>query len=322
MKILIIGFGYMGRLHFQKAKTIMPDGRFSVCDPNILPDLAPDGAAIIEEAEIPTKLIFDLAVIAVPSELHVKFLGKAVLCSARILVEKPLGYSSPERDFLLKSYKSKILVNSLERFGQLSFGLQFIVSNYADELNDINIVRTSLQRVFSPWYYDLAYHDLDLLCFLGLKPTFKVANQVNGVNSDTGTIELGIPRGEPNQESPIPAKLNYQCFHPDSGLLENQIRREYGFSFGELGDLFLNFETGQVLVSGSFKYSNQVREYLDKSGCGAPDKLNAVWIQIRALCVDVASSEVCFDANQLSVNLDTLDLLGKVEKYFVHGIKD
>jgi UDP-N-acetylglucosamine 3-dehydrogenase len=168
MRVAIIGFGVMGRIHYRILRAMSGVEVAAVCDPAARPPSETkwyaEPAAMLA-AERP-----DTAVIAVPTPLHHDITLACVKRGVHVFVEKPVAASAAEARRMIRAVakaRVKSAVGHVERFNP-------VVQALRRELAGRKILSISFTRVghMPPRISgvgvltDLAVHDIDLLGFI------------------------------------------------------------------------------------------------------------------------------------------------------------
>jgi hypothetical protein len=160
MRVLVVGYGKMGKLYLKKLKDLFPRIELEIVDPFIDPlkDENLKNIKVSKNVDSIRPECLNLIIISCPTEFHAYYLEYLLKFRTYILCEKPLGYSHPARLAFLE--RNFLLISSPERYGVLPKLLSLAVRTRGVS---VRVVRSSRQRTFSDWLNDLAFHDLDAL---------------------------------------------------------------------------------------------------------------------------------------------------------------
>ena len=176
IKVVLIGFGRMGRNHF---RVLSEDSRFSIVGV-IDPVFANEVPAILRNVKTASSFDkaadfeSDCAVVATPTSTHLKVGMDMLKAGKHVLIEKPLCASTSECRSIIsfaRERKLSLSVGHVERFnpavrklreviesGAIGAPIHFSftrIGGYPSNVGEDNNV-----------LLDLAVHDLDVLCFL------------------------------------------------------------------------------------------------------------------------------------------------------------
>ncbi|OGF44345.1 MAG: hypothetical protein A2231_06870, partial [Candidatus Firestonebacteria bacterium RIFOXYA2_FULL_40_8] len=179
-KVGIIGFGKMGRKHFESFKRVSGVGVFGVYDAD--PNKAREAG--IKTYQDYNQLIkeCDIICIATPTDTHKEFMLKAIAGKKPVFVEKPLCRTIAEADEIMKAvkkYKTKVMVGHVVRyFNQYAALKKSIDDGCVGKPAVVRITRCSkFPKASNNWFnsreksggviLDLMIHDIDFLiwCF-------------------------------------------------------------------------------------------------------------------------------------------------------------
>lgn len=193
----------MGRNHF---RCIREDARFdliAVVDP-ILPNLAE--LPLLRSVEQALALSWDLALVAVPTEMHFELVHKLLLNDRHVLVEKPAAATHVEARVLVELAKSRSLclaVGNIERCNPVVRSLQYLIEKgVLGRLVHLSGTRAGAfprnVKTGNDVILDLAVHELDvfrmLLGPLELRYCMAHSTRLPGI-IDTAEILLATQEG-------------------------------------------------------------------------------------------------------------------------------
>ena len=233
VKTLLIGHGYLGKWHAQKALDLEQCDLVAICESDKsrhseLSELYPDLKIVSEYTEITNE--FDAALVVTPTALHFDIVKNLIELGKHVFCEKPLCRTYSETIELRKlseQYTDTIIqVGHSERFHSLwnETGLvesirnqkfQIEINRYAPfkgRATDVNVV------------VDLMIHDLDLITFLtGKWPTHISANgfKVLSPHIDTCSATLYYEDGS------IAHIQNGRCHHVERRELLCAINQQH-----------------------------------------------------------------------------------------------
>lgn len=129
IRTCLFGLGHMGRNHL---RVLQDDPRYdlvAVIDPvtEVLPETA---RPVVLHKSVPEGLKFDLAVVAVPTELHYSLVTSLLNSGVNVFVEKPAaGTESEARDLvkLARSKGLKLAVGNIERCNPVVSALRQVI---------------------------------------------------------------------------------------------------------------------------------------------------------------------------------------------------
>lgn len=188
-RVVIIGLGVMGRIHYRVLNTLPAMEVAALCDPRRDPAL--EGRWYERVDDLPGTEDISAAIVAVPTPLHADI---ALACAQRgfdLFIEKPVAATVEEGERILAAvhqYGVKAAVGYVERFNP-------VVQALKRELQGKDILSISCTRVgHSPprvtdvgVLADLAVHDIDLVSFITGRPILKTTIYTSTANA--GPIE-------------------------------------------------------------------------------------------------------------------------------------
>lgn len=118
-RVLLIGFGNMGRIHYRSLKENHSFDLVGLVDPALseLPPLGPDAVHAHELADVPEDL-YDVAIVAAPTEMHFGLVESLLQQGKHVLVEKPAASSREDAQRLVTLAEEKgchLAVGHVER---------------------------------------------------------------------------------------------------------------------------------------------------------------------------------------------------------------
>lgn len=200
LRAAVVGVGAMGRHHVRILGGMRGVRLGYVVDRDTVraAELAePWGAAVLDSvAKLPE---IDIAVVAVPTELHHPIATELMERGVSVLVEKPLAFTVDEAADLVrlaKRQKVTLAVGHVERFNAVVRTL----AGMKLEPQFLQFERLSpfTPRITSSVVSDLMVHDLDLACMLaGARPVRveAAAVKVFSDSADVATAILEFPNG-------------------------------------------------------------------------------------------------------------------------------
>ncbi len=173
IRVVLFGMGNMGRNHF---RVLQEDPRFqleAVVDP-VLEALPDASIPLLREVDEALDLEWDLAVVAVPTELHYELVKKLLHRGRHVLVEKPAAGTMAEARELVSLATERSLhlaVGNIERCNPVVAGLRRLVqSGILGRLVHLSGTRAGgFPRHVKPGnnvILDLAVHELDVFRML------------------------------------------------------------------------------------------------------------------------------------------------------------
>jgi UDP-N-acetylglucosamine 3-dehydrogenase len=173
IRVVLFGMGNMGRNHF---RVLQEDPRFqlkAVVDP-VLEALPHASIPLLREVDEALDLEWDLAVVAVPTELHYELVKKLLHRGRHVLVEKPAAGTMAEARELVSMATQRSLhlaVGNIERCNPVVAGLRRLVqSGVLGRLVHLSGTRAGgFPRHVKPGnnvILDLAVHELDVFRML------------------------------------------------------------------------------------------------------------------------------------------------------------
>jgi predicted dehydrogenase len=198
LRIAIAGMGKMGSYHF-KAISRLADGQSEVyykgdiskqlCKLRICGICDILESRLNPHGEIPgfdnfeqmaEKTRPDMAVIAVPTQMHYELACASLRRGIHTLVEKPIVTSSSELDQLIKIAGEKqcqLTAGHIERYNPVSIKIKSLLQTTGSHISCYEFVRTQKHhaRISDDIISDKVIHDLDLaVCFFGAIRNIKV----------------------------------------------------------------------------------------------------------------------------------------------------
>jgi len=201
MRVAIIGFGVMGRIHYRILRAMPGVEVAAVCDPVARPPSEtrwyPDTQAMLDR-ERP-----DLAIVAVPTPLHHDITRACVKRGVHVFVEKPVASSVAEARSMIRAVaraRVKSAVGHVERFNP-------VVQALRQQLARRKILSISFTRVghMPPRISgvgvltDLAVHDIDLLRFITgrriLRTSVYASRAIRNHHEDSANLSFELDGG-------------------------------------------------------------------------------------------------------------------------------
>ena len=176
LKALVVGGGYMGRLHL-RALAALPDVEpVLVVDPYLPTDTLP-GIPIVGSIDEATAFGIDLAVLAAPSPLHEQLGLQLAGLGVPTLVEKPLAADSPSARRLSNAFAAAgvpAAVGHIERFNPAVTAWRTAASGdhlvrLIGQLREVHTCRIGSmpeRPIDTDVVSDLLVHDIDLVHWL------------------------------------------------------------------------------------------------------------------------------------------------------------
>ncbi|OGF44618.1 MAG: hypothetical protein A2452_07220 [Candidatus Firestonebacteria bacterium RIFOXYC2_FULL_39_67] len=179
-KVGIIGFGKMGRKHFESFKRVPGVGVYGVYDTD--PNKAREAGIRTYKDHIQLIKECDIICVATPTDTHKQYILEAIAAKKPVFVEKPLCRTVKEADEILKAvkkYKAKVMVGHVVRyFNQYAAIKKAIDDGCVGKPAVARITRCSkFPKASNNWFnfreqsggviLDLMIHDIDFLiwCF-------------------------------------------------------------------------------------------------------------------------------------------------------------
>lgn len=169
-KVAIVGFGVMGKNHYNALKSIKDFELVAICDiynPNLDIKFYNDFDKLLNNEEL------DALIIASPTYLHYDFAHKAFLKKIDIFIEKPATVTAEQAymlDEIAKKNNCKSCVGHIERFNP---SVKALIKEIGDnEILSISITRNAPfpTRITDVGILtDLSVHDIDLIRFITQK---------------------------------------------------------------------------------------------------------------------------------------------------------
>lgn len=172
-RVVLFGMGNMGRNHF---RVLQEDPRFqleAVVDP-VLPALPDSSIPLLRDPEEALAMSWDLAVVAVPTELHYQLVKRLLEQGRHVLVEKPAAGTVLEARELVELAQEKSLylaVGNIERCNPVVAALRRLIqAGVLGRLVHLSGTRAGgFPRNVKPGnnvILDLAVHELDVFRML------------------------------------------------------------------------------------------------------------------------------------------------------------
>ncbi len=173
IRTCLFGLGHMGRNHL---RVLQEDSRFelvAVIDP--VTDALPASSADVPlHKQLPEDLMFDLAVVAAPTELHYSIVTNLLNRGHNVFVEKPAASTHTEASELVSLAESKglrLAVGNIERCNPVVGALRSVIqSGILGRLVHLNGLRAGgFPRNVKPGnnvILDLGVHELDVFRML------------------------------------------------------------------------------------------------------------------------------------------------------------
>lgn len=168
-RFLIIGFGRMGRIHYNAIKRMMDADVAAVLDPTF------------DEKDIPEPVYrnfsdacksgsFDTCIIASPTKTHAEYAAECIKRQIPILIEKPVTSTLTEVLELKKlqnDHGTPVFVSFTERFHPvIQAALPELQKSVIRNISFTRIVQPSRNILSCGLLQDIAVHDIDLARFL------------------------------------------------------------------------------------------------------------------------------------------------------------
>lgn len=198
MKAVIVGMGSMGKNHYRILKTIPYVEIAAVCDPEFNEKL--DVPVYSHISSLLREIVFDFAVVAVPTTEHVEVATILAERGINFLLEKPVAQNVEQAERILKTvtYSNvKAAVGHIERCNP-------VISSLINELKGQTIFSITITRVgpFPPRIkdvgvlVDMSVHDVDLVRFItGSNPKetqIHKSIKINGCFEDNAVILMNM----------------------------------------------------------------------------------------------------------------------------------
>lgn len=185
VKVILVGYGRMGKNHF---RVIRQDPRFelaAVVDPDFSKGapLELEGTTCFADLKGVSRELFDCAIVASPTATHHAVIEELCGMQKDIFIEKPLAASERECRAVIERARQariKVFVGHIERFNPAVTKVREILTSGALG----RPIHFSFTRVggypsdaghFNNVLLDLAVHDLDLLIFLSGETTVRAS---------------------------------------------------------------------------------------------------------------------------------------------------
>ncbi len=171
-RFLIIGFGRMGRIHYNAVKRISDADIAAVVDPTFDEgDIAePVFRSFSDACETPA---FDACIIASPTKTHADHGAECIKIQIPVLIEKPVTRTlqeARELDELRLKLGVPVFVSFTERFNPVIQAiLPELRKSIIHEMSFIRIVQPSRNIISDGLLQDISVHDIDLAGFLSGK---------------------------------------------------------------------------------------------------------------------------------------------------------
>jgi predicted dehydrogenase len=206
-KILLIGFGNMGKSHFKTIKESELASVYGIIDPSKSISMSENVKIFksIEQIDF-QNLAFDCAIIASSTKSHFKISSKLLDYKIPTLVEKPLTDDINELNNLLRLQKQS---NSILRVGFIE--LYNPTVSFLQNINNNEIVKIEISRLSPPplrkrglsdVLYDMTIHDISILAkyfeLENSKIKYKKFGKNNGlidyaeIDFDLNNIEINL----------------------------------------------------------------------------------------------------------------------------------
>lgn len=184
LRVGLVGIGMMGRNHARVLRAVDGLSLVAVADPAGDKHGMAGDAAVVDTVTDMIRVGIDMAVVAVPTALHLE--AGLVLADAGVhaLIEKPLATNEAESRQLVHAFERAGLVNAVGHIERCNPALRALRSRLeAGELGDIYQVATRRQGPFPNRIADvgvvkdLATHDIDLAAWVIRSPYAAVSAQ-------------------------------------------------------------------------------------------------------------------------------------------------
>lgn len=93
-RVLIVGYGSIGRRHLQIARKLLPKADIRVLSKSFSPSIPPGANDVFSEIEEAVKFLPDLSVIANPASHHIEVAMQLASIGSHLLIEKPISDNS------------------------------------------------------------------------------------------------------------------------------------------------------------------------------------------------------------------------------------
>ena len=182
VRVGVFGLGMMGRHHARVLRGLEDVEVIGAFDPLGDPHRAADGLRLARDLDELLAWDIDAAVVAVPTEDHLRVALRLAASGVHTLIEKPLAVDTPEALQILDAFAAAgriVAVGHIERFnpairslkrrlmdGELGTPFQIATSRqgpFPDRIRDVGVVK------------DLGTHDLDLTAWVADQPFDTVA---------------------------------------------------------------------------------------------------------------------------------------------------
>lgn len=168
-RFLIIGFGRMGRIHYNAVKRISDADIAAVIDPTF------DEGGVTEPvlksfSDACEMAAFDACIIASPTKTHAHYGAECIKRRIPVLIEKPVARTLTEASQLEKlqnEHSTPVFVSFTERFHPvIQAALPELRKSIIREMAFTRIVQPSRNIISDGLLHDITVHDIDLVRFL------------------------------------------------------------------------------------------------------------------------------------------------------------
>jgi predicted dehydrogenase len=158
MKILIIGYGSIGKRHYRNLNTI-GGHEVGVFDVN-KKALEEAGVSIVEELNEENLSKFDVAFICTPNHLHIDIAQKCADAGVNLFIEKPLSHTLENTEKLLKTCEEKGLVHMVACDMRFDPCLMFIKEQIkAGKIGKVHSIRHEYGYYLPYWRPNIDYRN-------------------------------------------------------------------------------------------------------------------------------------------------------------------
>lgn len=184
LRVGLVGIGMMGRNHARVLRSIDGIELVAVADPAGDKHGMAGSAAVVDSVSEMIATGIDVAVVAVPTALHLDAGLELATAGVHTLIEKPLATDVTESVQLVEAFEGAGLVNAVGHIERCNPSLRSLRARLENgDLGDIYQVATRRQGPFPNRIADvgvvkdLASHDIDLTAWVIQSPYAKVSAQ-------------------------------------------------------------------------------------------------------------------------------------------------
>lgn len=196
IRFLIIGFGRMGRIHYNAVKRMADAVVAGIVDPTLDKNEIPE-PVYRNFPDACKSVSFDACIIASPTKTHADYGTECIMKRVPVLIEKPVTRTLKEASQLgelRKKHGTPVFVSFTERFHPvIQAALPDLRKSAIREMSFTRIVQPSQNIDSDGLLQDISVHDIDLARFLtGKEIVDRTIREISNTHGQQYEIRLSL----------------------------------------------------------------------------------------------------------------------------------